>query len=156
VRTGRGHRPARPYDTGGRLFLASDAVDIAVSILEGPGGGESISPAAPRRSARTRTARRRSRAGRPRASSRSRRGRPSATVGGRTIRSQPITLVIHGGSPDRAHFTVAPVKLNFPALDVAGTTNPVFALVGDRYGNPVQPGTQVYFTTTGGIIGGPR
>ena len=132
---------------------ATHAVDIAVSIIQGPGGGEFLSPAAPE-TVRTDedgeavvTLTSGTTAGVVQVET-------QATVGGRTIRSQPITLVIHGGFPDQEHFGVAPLKRNFPGLVIQGITNQIAATVGDRYGNPVQPGTQVYFTTTGGLIGG--
>jgi hypothetical protein len=78
----------------------------------------------------------------------------SAEVEGRTIRSKPVSVTIHGGLPDQAHFTVAPDQINFPGLTRYGLTNQVVAIVGDQYGNPVKPGTAVYFTTTHGVIEG--
>lgn len=77
-----------------------------------------------------------------------------ATVGTRTLRSLPVAVAIHGGLPDAAHFSMAVEKLNFPGLVFFGLTNQITAFVGDKYSNPVRPGTSVYFNTTGGIIGG--
>ncbi len=77
-----------------------------------------------------------------------------ATVEGRTLRSQPVAITIHGGLPDQAHFSVGPGRVNFPGLRTFGLTNPVSVIVGDRYGNPVRPGTAVYFTTSHGVIEG--
>ncbi|HEX9952244.1 MAG TPA: Ig-like domain-containing protein [Rubricoccaceae bacterium] len=140
-------------DADGRPVDAAHAVNISVALIQGPGGGEFLSPAAPQ-TVRTNadgeasvTLTSGTAAGVVQVETR-------ATVEGRLIRSQPIMLVIHGGFPDAAHFTVGTVKLNFPGLVVAGITNQVEAIVGDRYGNPVQPGTQVYFTTNGGVVGG--
>lgn len=70
------------------------------------------------------------------------------------IRSQPVALSIHGGMPDLAHFSLAADKLNFPGYNIFGLQNTITAYVGDKYANPVKPGTAIYFTTTGGIIGG--
>jgi hypothetical protein len=77
-----------------------------------------------------------------------------ATLGARTIRSQPVAIVIHGGLPDAAHFSVATEKVNFPGYNIFGRTNGITAFVGDKYSNPVRPGTSVSFATTGGIIEG--
>lgn len=70
----------------------------------------------------------------------------------RTITSLPVSIVIHGGLPDPDHFSVASGALNFAGFNIFGLENSVTAFVGDKYGNPVRPGTKVYFTTTGGII----
>ncbi|MDQ7040697.1 MAG: Ig-like domain-containing protein [Rhodothermus sp.] len=77
-----------------------------------------------------------------------------ATVDGRTIRSQPVSLAIHGGLPDPAFFTLAPAQYNFPGWVAYGLENEISVIVGDQYGNPVKPGTAVYFTTTHGVITG--
>ncbi len=70
------------------------------------------------------------------------------------IRSKPVSVAIHGGLPDHNHFSLAPEKLNFPGLVSYGLSNKISAYVGDKYSNPVKPGTVVYFSTTGGIIEG--
>jgi hypothetical protein len=75
-------------------------------------------------------------------------------VSNKTIRSKPIAIAIHGGLPDPAHFSVASNKLNFAGYNVYGLLNTTTAFVGDKYANPVRPGTAVYFTSTGGIIQG--
>ncbi len=77
-----------------------------------------------------------------------------ATVAGRTIRSQPVSLAIHGGLPDPDFFTLAPTQYNFPGWVAYGLENEISVIVGDQYGNPVKPGTAVYFTTTHGVITG--
>lgn len=71
-----------------------------------------------------------------------------------TIKSLPVSVTIHGGLPDQAHFSIAPQYLNFPGYNIYGLTNTITAFVGDKYANPVRPGTAVYFTTTGGIVEG--
>ncbi len=77
-----------------------------------------------------------------------------AAVAGLTISSAPIPIAIHGGLPDLAHFSVVPNRLNFAGYNIYGLTNIVTAFVGDKYSNPVPPGTSVQFRTSGGIIGG--
>ncbi|WP_043760599.1 Ig-like domain-containing protein [Rhodothermus marinus] len=77
-----------------------------------------------------------------------------ANVNGRTIRSQPVSLAIHGGLPDQNFFTLAPAQYNFPGWVAYGLENTISVIVGDQYGNPVRPGTAVYFTTTHGVITG--
>lgn len=74
------------------------------------------------------------------------------TTSNRTISSLPVSIVIHGGLPDPDHFSVASSFLNFAGYNIFGLENTVTAFVGDKYGNPVRPGTKVYFTSTGGII----
>lgn len=77
-----------------------------------------------------------------------------ANVGANLIRSQPVAIAIHGGLPDSLHFSLAPEKVNFAGYVTFGLTDIITAFVGDKYANPVKPGTAVYFTTTGGIIEG--
>lgn len=73
---------------------------------------------------------------------------------GSTLRSKPVRVTIHGGLPNQCHFSLAPEQFNFPGLTRFGLTNPISVIVGDRYGNPVVPGTAVYFTSNAGVIGG--
>ncbi len=75
-------------------------------------------------------------------------------VAGRTVRSQPVALTIHGGHPAQTHFSLGPVRRNFPGLNILGLTNNISVIVGDQYSNPVRPGTSVYFNTSHGVIGG--
>jgi hypothetical protein len=77
-----------------------------------------------------------------------------AHVNGRTITSSPVKLTISSGLPDLAHFTAAISPSNMPGWNgnpgvKVGT---VSVQVGDKFGNPVQLGTALYFTTSGGII----
>ncbi|RMF54490.1 MAG: hypothetical protein D6746_14285 [Bacteroidetes bacterium] len=75
-------------------------------------------------------------------------------VDGRTIRSLPVAVAIHGGLPDQTHFSIGPSRFNFPGLNTFGLTNTISVIVGDKYGNPVKPGTAVSFASTHGIIEG--
>lgn len=76
------------------------------------------------------------------------------TVNNKLISSTPVPIAIHGGLPDASHFHVACEKLNYPYLGIVGQEIIFSAYVGDKYSNPVKPGTTVYFETTSGIIGG--
>jgi len=71
-----------------------------------------------------------------------------------SISSEAISIAIHGGPPDAAHFSVVPQYLNSAGWKTYGLQNTITAFVGDQYGNPVPEGTSVYFSTTGGIIEG--
>ena len=73
---------------------------------------------------------------------------------GTTFASKPVSLSIHGGLPNKCHFSLAPEQFNFPGLTQLGVTTPVQVFVGDKYGNPVVPGTAVSFSTNAGLIGG--
>ena len=75
-------------------------------------------------------------------------------IDGKIIRSKPVSVTIHGGLPDQRHFTLGPERFNFPGLNAAGLRNPVSVIVGDKWANPVRPGTAVYFTTNFGVIEG--
>ena len=76
------------------------------------------------------------------------------TSDGEVIESKPVTITIHGGLPDQAHFSISPARANFQGLVTNGLTIPVEVIVGDRFSNPVKPGTAIYFESTHGIIEG--
>lgn len=73
---------------------------------------------------------------------------------GTEFQSKPVSLTIHGGLPNKCHFSLAPEQSNFPGLTEFGVSNPVSVFVGDKFGNPVVPGTSVSFSTNAGLIGG--
>jgi hypothetical protein len=75
-------------------------------------------------------------------------------VGGNLYRSLPIPLSIYGGLPDDNHFSVALELVNIAGQVHFGIIDRVTAYVGDKYSNPVAPGTAVYFSTEYGIIEG--
>jgi len=75
-------------------------------------------------------------------------------VGGILYRSLPIPLSIFGGLPDDNHFSVALELVNIAGHVHFGIIDRVTAFVGDKYSNPVAPGTAVYFSTEYGIIDG--
>jgi len=77
----------------------------------------------------------------------------TVTLAGRPpITSNPVRLIITAGFPDQAHFTIGIDRFNFPALGIVGKRNSVSVLVGDKYTNPVQPNTAVYFRSSAGVI----
>jgi hypothetical protein len=78
----------------------------------------------------------------------------TAVVNGRTISSSPVKMTISSGLPDLAHFTAAIAPSNMPGWNASPGTpmGTVTVQVGDKFGNPVQPQTALYFTTSGGII----
>lgn len=80
--------------------------------------------------------------------------RATATFNGRDMFAEPVRIVIHAGLPHNNHFAVAPQdqRINWPQLSWVGKEKPIVAVVGDKYSNPVQPGTAVYFRTTAGNI----
>jgi len=73
---------------------------------------------------------------------------------GTTFQSKPVSLSIHGGLPNKCHFSLAPDQFNFPGLVELGVSNSIQVFVGDKFGNPVVPGTSVSFSTNAGLIGG--
>lgn len=73
---------------------------------------------------------------------------------GDIIRSRPVNIAIHGGLPENNHFSIAPGQLNYPYYNIVNGIGGVTALVGDRYSNPVKPGTIVYFSTEAGVVQG--
>jgi len=75
-------------------------------------------------------------------------------VNGVILKSKPVLIAIHGGFPDPDHFAVAAPKLNYPAYGIIGFEIPFTAFAGDKYSNPVRPGTTVYFSSSSGIIEG--
>ncbi len=76
------------------------------------------------------------------------------TVDGRSIRSLPVAVSIHGGLPDQTHFSIGPQQFNFPGLLGFGITNSISVIVGDQYSNPVRKGTAIYFSSSHGVIEG--
>jgi len=70
---------------------------------------------------------------------------------GKIIVSQPVKVTIHAGFPDQDHFTLIPSRYVFPGLD--GFNQVGFTVVvGDRFSNPVQAGTAIYFHSQAGVM----
>ncbi|MGE5795361.1 MAG: hypothetical protein ACM34N_01185, partial [Ignavibacteria bacterium] len=137
-------------DSSGIPIDLDHSVDVSFTFGAAPGGGELLSPASVKTNDIGEAAV----------------NLTSGTISGTvqiiatirlpnlTITSLPVSITIHGGLPDAAHFSIAPQYLNFAGYNIYGLTDVISAYVGDKYGNPVRPETSVYFTSTGGIIEG--
>ena len=76
------------------------------------------------------------------------------------VRAVSTEIIIFAGPPyvedvnirGTSHLSVGVRPLNVYGWHVVNNLAMVVALVGDKYNNPVPPGTAVYFTTTGGVI----
>lgn len=77
-----------------------------------------------------------------------------ADVNGQTIHSLPIRIAIYGGLPDQEHFSLAVDRLNIAGRVHFGIIDNIIAFVGDKFSNPVAPGTIVYFSTDYCIVEG--
>lgn len=139
-------------DSSGRALSSEMAVDVHFRITSGPNGGESLTPEVVRTNSNGQV------------TSNLFSGNAAGVVKveaeitrsdvNLTIRSKPILIAIHGGFPDINYFSIAANTYNFEGYDINGNRNPITVIVGDKFSNPVKPGTPVYFNTTGGIIQG--
>ncbi|MFC2119749.1 Ig-like domain-containing protein [Bacteroidota bacterium] len=137
-------------DSSGLPIDLDHSVDVNFRLGSGPGGGEFLSPYSNSTN----------NSGQATVSLTS--GTKAGAVqiiaevdlGSELITSLPVGVTIHGGLPDYTHFSIAPVRVNFPGYNIFGLIDEIVAFVGDKYANPVRPETAVYFTTTGGIIEG--
>ncbi len=76
------------------------------------------------------------------------------------VRAISTELIIFAGppyiedvnNPSSSHLSVGVMPLNVLGWGVVNNTAIVTAVVGDKFNNPVPPGTAVFFTTTGGVI----
>jgi len=134
-------------DSSGVPLTDDQSVYVRFEITSGPNGGESIYPD----SARTQ-------AGIARATltSGTKAGavqiRASFNRNGISSHSSPVPITISGGLPNDNHFEVSSEFKNIPAH--TSTPNEITVLLGDKHGNPVIPGTAVYFSTSKGLING--
>lgn len=128
----------------------ANKVKVQFAILGGPGGGEYVFPVEVESdglSGRVTT----------RVTSGTKAGvlqvYASATVSpGVTIKSSPVRLTISGGLPTDTRFSISREVANIAGGVFDNLRARINVVVGDNQGNPVQEGTAVYFTTTGGII----
>jgi hypothetical protein len=135
-------------DSIGSAIDAAHAVSLSFASINGPNGGEYISPTALLTNSVGQaytTFNAGTRSGVVQVTA-------SATVGSRTIVSSPVRLIINGGFPVQSHFSIAAEKHNFPCMGWVGRTDGISVLVGDMYSNPVAPGTAVYFRSSAGVI----
>lgn len=143
-------------DSAGRIV--DTPVDVAFNIINGPGGGERITP-------ETATTGIGSSEGQVKSNLAA--GDSSGTVRieavierpehNITIRSSPVLISIASGFPVPENFHVAPRVHNFDGYGIIaeGHTNSITASVGDLKGNPVKEGTAVYFSApNGGLVNG--
>ena len=139
-------------DSLGIPIAGVNKLTVNFSILGGPGGGEYVFPVSTETDPLT---------GRvtTRVSSGTKAGvlqlYATATVAGTpplTIKSSPIRITISGGLPDESHFSISRKPLNIAGGVYDNLRAQVMVIVGDKEGNPVQAGTAVSFTTTGGVI----
>ena len=135
-------------DSLGIPIDAAHALVLTISIQNGPGGGEYISPTpvttnASGQAFTTVTAGTRSGVFQIVA---------TGTVGARVLTTTPVRITINAGFADQAHFTIASPRYNLPILNTAGVRSSVGVIVGDRYSNPVVANTAVYFRSTAGVI----
>jgi hypothetical protein len=139
-------------DSLGIPIAGVNKLTINFSILGGPGGGEYVFPVSAETDPLT---------GRvtTRISSGTKAGvlqlLATATVPVTpplTIKSSPIRITISGGLPDDSHFSISRKPLNIAGGVYDNLRAQIMVIVGDKEGNPVQAGTAVSFTTTGGVI----
>ena len=143
-------------DSAGRVV--DSPVDVNFQIINGPNGGERITP-------QTATTGVGSPVGTVKSNLAA--GDSSGTVRieavierpnyGITIRSSPVLISIASGFPVLDNFNVAPRVHNFDGYGIIAEahTNSITASVGDLKGNPVQEGTAVYFSASnGGLVNG--
>jgi len=136
-------------DNQGRLLDKEHRVVVNFSVLNGPGGGEYVSPdTMTTRNGKCYTVLNSGTIAGPVQLE------ASFTVSGNTIRAVPIRMAIYGGLPDDQHFSVAIDQANIAGRVHSGILDSVTAFVGDKYSNPVAPGTAVYFSTDYGIVEG--
>ena len=76
------------------------------------------------------------------------------SVNSQIIHSIPVKFSIYGGLPDDGHFSVTAEQINIAGQVHFGLIDNITAFVGDKYSNPVAPGTVVYFSSDRGIIDG--
>lgn len=143
-------------DSAGRVV--DSPVDVNFQIIQGPDGGESITPLTATTGVNS-----------PEGTVKSNlfAGDSSGTVRieavierpehNLTIRSSPVLISVSSGFPVPENFNVAPRVRNFDGYGIVneGHTNSITASVGDLKGNPVKEGTAVYFSAPhGGLVNG--
>ncbi len=140
-------------------FLVTDAqgipvdenhkVDVQFSILNGPGGGEYLYPATvTTQYGLAYTVLNSGTVAGPVQI------RAEILVNGQPVTALPIRVAIYGGLPDPDHFSISLDQANIAGRVHFGLIDNVTAFVGDRYSNPVAPGTVVYFESDYGIVAG--
>ncbi|MGD1046455.1 MAG: Ig-like domain-containing protein [Bacteroidota bacterium] len=129
-------------DSLGNPLNAAHSATVTDSIIGGPGGGEFLSPTSVVTDANGKVT--------ITVNAGTKAGVMQVVAKTGTIQSAPVSITIASGLADSAHFTVWTDKLNWTGIGVQIGT--VFVQMGDKYANPVQPNTALYFTATEGII----
>ena len=135
-------------DSLGLPVDATHSIQLTFTITNGPNGGEFISPTVVTTNSNGQAIMTLSsgiRAGVVQVTA-------TGTVTSGTVTTQPVRVVIDAGFPDQAHFTFGAPIYNLPVLGTFGVHNKVAVLVGDRWSNPVAPGTAVYLSSTAGVV----
>lgn len=135
-------------DSLGLPIDISHAIQLTFTISNGPGGGEFVSPSVVTTNSNGQaimTLGSGIRAGVVAVTA-------TGTVATGTVTTAPVRIVIDAGFPDQTHFTFGAPVYNWPILDQFGVHNPVSVLLGDRWSNPIAPGTAVYFSSTAGVM----
>jgi hypothetical protein len=97
------------------------AIQLVFTIVNGPGGGEFLSPVAVTTNSNGQAIMTLSsgiRAGVVQVVA-------TGTVASGTVSTSPVRVVIDGGFPDQTHFTVAAHLYNLPILGTMGVHNPI-------------------------------
>ncbi|NOZ56487.1 MAG: hypothetical protein GXO73_06830 [Calditrichaeota bacterium] len=144
-----------------RNNAVADGTYVRFEIVASPGGGETLSTTEPVPTVNGKaevsfTSGIRSGAVRVRAVVTDSLGQPLTPE----VSSTATEFLIFAGPPyiedvndaSTSHLTVGAKPVNVYGWHVVNNTVQIVAVVGDKYNNPVPPGTAVYFTTTGGVI----
>jgi len=143
-------------DSSGVGVDVNHGITVNFSISGGPGGGEFVSPTSVKTDGYGKV--------NTTFNSGTISGRAmiiaQAVYNGKNLTSKPIPISIEGGLPVSYHFIFGSPNENYGYLGLFDKSITFTALLGDRYSNPVRPGTTVYFTTVyngisnyhGGII----
>ncbi len=143
-------------------FQARDSVGVPVfgihratiyfSLLGGPGGGEYVFPTSAVTDLSGSVVTRVASGTRPGVVQIYAYAKPDSANPAYIVSSAPVRLTISGGLPDAAHFSMNVAKVNIAGISQDNLKDAISVIVGDRFGNPVQQGTAIYFSTTAGII----
>ena len=139
-------------DSLGLPVDASHSITLTFTIANGPGGGEYLSPTSVPTNSTGQAFMTLSAGVRAGIVQIVATGIVQTPNGPQTVTTQPVKVVIAGGFPDQAHFTLSATIYNLPILALAGAREHVGVLVGDKYSNPVAQATAVYFRSTAGVI----
>jgi hypothetical protein len=135
-------------DSLGLAVDVTHAITLTFTIASGPGGGEFISPSVVTTNSNGQAIMTLSsgiRAGVVQVVA-------TGTVATGTVSTSPVRIIVDGGFPDQAHFTIAAHYYNLPILETMGVHTPISVLVGDKWSNPVAANTAIYFSSTAGVI----